>query len=118
MAKKPLKPPAPRVSVAELVSNPMAALPAIGSFVARVGVPSAIALGMFWWLTSDLSTRLGAIEAALMTHKIDTASIAAHMTQESEQSWVIVGTLSRICINTAKTDADRLSCVSVPRRPQ
>jgi hypothetical protein len=84
--------------------------------VVYVGLPTVVAGYLLYFVVGQLSQRLDSLSSTLTTHQTDMRGLMTHLEQEAEQSWAMVGSLSRICLNTSKTDADRLSCVSVPRR--
>jgi hypothetical protein len=86
--------------------------------VVWVGVPTAAAAYLLWFVVGGLTTKLDHQAATFDQHQKDMAALIGHLQVETEQSWVMAGTLSRICLNTAKTDADRMACVTVTRRPQ
>lgn len=81
-----------------------------------VGVPTAAFSVLLWFVLGTVSVELKNIETALASHQSDMQKLLVHLEDESEQRWVQIGVTQRICINTSKTDADRLACVSVPRR--
>lgn len=62
----------------------------------RLGVPAAIAVYLVWTLTQNLSADLQALQGTVSTHVIDTRDT--------------LRVLRAICINTAKTEAERANC--------
>lgn len=83
-----------------------------------VGAPTAAAGFLLWFVVSVLSAQLDGLTKSMQTHQSDMAQLVRHLDEESQQSWVTASVLARICINTAKNDADRLACVTVSRKPQ
>jgi hypothetical protein len=79
--------------------------------IIKLGVSSALALGLVWWMTQVVSAKLD-------EHMKTTAELVEHMKQDSEQQWQLVSVAQRICLNTAKNDADRLGCVVTAKRQQ
>lgn len=90
-------------------SQPLDDQPWFIKAVVWVGVPTAAFAVLLWFVLGNMSEKLDRMSN-------DMSEVAKHLSTETQQSWVIQGTLSRICINTARTDADRLACVSIPRR--
>lgn len=62
-------------------------------FVSAVGVPSAIAIYLVWFLGSAV---LGAINS--------------HAEQHADETRVLTSVLQQLCANTAATPADRAGC--------
>jgi hypothetical protein len=74
-------------------------------FIAQVGIPSAIALYLVYFLTSQL---LGAVE----THAQESrTSIAQHSASSDELLRQILSVSRQICLNTAETDSARSGCL-------
>lgn len=59
----------------------------------KLGVTSAIAAFLIWWLTSQVSANLASIQQRLDQH-VTSTDIYLHA----------------ICVNTAKTEVERASC--------
>ncbi len=91
--------------------SPLANLPAVWRFVAWVGIPGAIAGFMVYWATTSLDAKLTEIAAGQ-------ARLIKQLDEQADQNWMTVQVSSRICLNTARTDEDRMNCVTIPRRPQ
>lgn len=111
------QPPAPRgvralVSrIPEAAGSAMAGLPVWVQGIAWVGVPSAIACFFVWWMTSSVTVRLTAIETFLAKHQQDSAT-------DIQQTWQLIAINERVCLNTSKTNEDRVACVTMGRAPQ
>ena len=74
-------------------------------FISRVGVPSAIALWLIYFLTSQL---LGAVQShALESRQL----IQAHSVSSDSLLQQILLVSRQICLNTAETDSDRSGCL-------
>jgi len=69
------------------------AMPLWMKFVSAVGVPSAIAIYLVWFLGSAV---LGAINS--------------HADQHADETRVLTSVLQQLCANTAATPADRAGC--------
>lgn len=82
-------------------------------FVAIVGLPSAGLAYLIYALVSSFGAELASIDRRLDAHEKASVAIAEHLQQDNEQSWVLIGVIERVCINTAKTESDRIACVSV-----
>ena len=69
------------------------AMPLWMKFVSAVGVPSAIAIYLVWFLGTAV---LGAIQG--------------HAEQHAAETRVLTSVLQQLCANTATTAADRVGC--------
>lgn len=89
---------------------------------ARFGIPAAIAIGLTWFLTQGVSGDLKTIRdntrdatAAIVAQKTSMdeqhQSIVKAIELDSQSRGEILRFLQRICVNTAKTDADRSNCI-------
>lgn len=81
-----------------------------------VGVPTVAFGYLLWFVLGDMSGGMKAMRESMDQHQKDMASLIQHLQAETDQQWVQLGVTQRICINTARTDADRLACVSIARR--
>lgn len=61
--------------------------------ITTVGVPSAMALGLVYWLTTSMSQAL-----------------SLHEEHSAERVRELTGVMRQICVNTADTPADRTGC--------
>lgn len=114
MAKKPSH----RSSRGMDLSQPLSDQPWYVKTLVWVGVPT-IAFGyLLYFVLGDMSGGMKEMRAALARQQQDMAGLIQHLQNDTDQGWVMQSTLARICINTARTDADRIACVSVARRPQ
>ena len=111
MAKK--KPRSRMDHIRDVATQPMSDAPWYVRAVAYIGVPSAIAVFLVYFLTNLFTTMTTRLEA-IQSH---TEALGQYLKTETEQSWVTLSALQRICLNTSKTDSDRLSCVSLNRGP-
>lgn len=111
MTKKPPPRRMPSREPRDTGDGPLGALPSWARVAAWVGFPVAAAAFLLWFIVSIQSAQLGRIEASLQEQSKANASVASHLAAETEQSWTLVGLMQRICINTAKNDADRMACV-------
>lgn len=84
----------------------------------KFGAPTILAGYLVWVFVSQFTANQRQLTASFEQHQRDTADLVRHLQQESEQGWIVIGVLSRTCINTSRNDADRVACVSVARRPQ
>ncbi len=90
--------------------GPMNGLPSYAKVVAWIGLPAALCIFLIWVVTGDL-------KAQVRQQTVDIAQIKSYMAQQADVAWQLVGINSRVCLNTSKTDADRIACVSVTRQP-
>ena len=78
----------------------------------KLGVPAVIAMGVVWWMGMMLTARIDRIVERLDQHDKSTAELVSHLNSDAQQAWRLVAISQRICINTSKTDQDRMSCVT------
>lgn len=71
------------------------------------GLPTLLLVALGWWVTTKFDA-----------HMQQTAELIEHLNQEADRGWFMLGAVQQTCINTAKSDADRLACISTTRRPQ
>lgn len=83
--------------------------------IAKYGPMSIIALGLVYWFTVKQDAKLDRIADDMSAHRQTTAELVTHLQEEAQQSWQLVAISQRICLNTAKSDADRLNCVVTGR---
>jgi len=81
-----------------------------------VGAPTAASAYLLYFVLGQITDGQKQMLATMQAHQTDMASLVRHLEQDSEQQWVLIGISQRTCINTSKTDADRLACVSVVRK--
>lgn len=81
------------------------------SAIYKVGVPTAIACYLVWFLTQRVQTDLDA--ATQQLNNMQTL-MAAHVTTQEQSlkvSQEILKAMRKICVNTSDTKADRDECV-------
>lgn len=87
--------------------------------VVWVGVPTAAMGVLLWFVLSALTTRLDHLSATQDQHTKDMSALVTYLQQETQQSWVQLGVMQQICLNTARDERQRLLCVtSLPRRTE
>ena len=85
--------------------------------VVWVGVPTAAMGYLLWFVLSGMATRLDHLAATQDQHTKDMTALVTHLQQETQQSWVQLGVMQQICLNTARNEQQRTLCVtSLPRR--
>lgn len=89
--------------------DPVSSLSSSWRAVAWVGAPVAAMFFLMWFITSTVTARLDALE-------VNSRLAAAAMKTIEDQQWQVVSVLSRICINTSKTDQDRIACVTLSKK--
>lgn len=81
--------------------------------IMTVGVPSAIALFLVWSLANNFGIAQASTNKMLMDH-IAVAPAMMRMLEEHKDSDIrLENYLRRICVNAARTAAERESCLSV-----
>lgn len=110
--------------------SPLANQPWWVNVVVKVGVPTAAFCYLLWVFTSSFATKLDAMITVQQTHQVEMANLVTQLrvtndTQveagrtREQQAWAQLSVLQRICLNTAKTDADRIACATLTgRAPQ
>lgn len=109
---------APTSAAQRQASQPLGDQPWYIKAIVWVGAPTAAAGYLLWFVLTTVTGHLDAMAATLEKHQQDMSALVVRLQEGQQQSWIMVGTMSRICLNTSKTDADRLACVSLPRPPQ
>lgn len=93
-------------------ASPLGSLPSWAKSVLYVGAPTVAAGWLIFWLTGNVQSRLTAIESALSDNAKLSVAVTEHLKAEDERAWTTLGTLQKICIELAKSDADRIDCIS------
>jgi hypothetical protein len=88
--------------------SPLDGLPQYARIAAWVGIPSAAMIFLLWWTTMGNPDHL-----QLKAMEIDLKQHVANESTAIGQTWQLISTLERVCLNTSKTDADRIACVVV-----
>lgn len=78
--------------------------------ISVVGVPAAIALYLVYVLSNGAVTAITNIDTNVKTHA---AAEATHDHEQRESSSRMENYLRLLCLNTAKTNSDRNTCLSV-----
>lgn len=76
-----------------------------------VGVPTAAMGYLLYFVIGSLSARLDHISSSMDRHQGDMASLIQHLQEDTSRGWALVSVSQRICLNTAKTEPDKLQCV-------
>lgn len=81
--------------------------------VDKYGV-TAVAFGfMLYFFLYKFDSKLDSIDASLQAHQTASMKIVEHLTEETNQAWATLAVMQRICLNTARSQDDRVSCASV-----
>jgi len=73
----------------------------------KVGVPSAIAIFLVWFMTTQVRDNLNSIKENLMLHsEVNIKSLQANEFHNDK----LFKLLQRICANSAKTNTERVEC--------
>ena len=87
--------------------------PAWLQLVLKVGVPAAIALYLVYTVAGSNTTLLANIDKAQHEHMVDSAVQTELLKDAKASSFRMEGYLRLVCVNTAKNDAERASCLSL-----
>lgn len=106
---------------------PMSDQPWYVRTVVYVGVPTVAMAYLLWWVlgsldgrqvqhqqtTVELKASIDALSAEIRkSHQEDSSQAGAAL----DQAWAQLSVMQRICLNTAKTDADRIACATLTSR--
>lgn len=80
-----------------------------------VGVPSVAFGYLLWVFVQDVQGGMKSMREAMDAQQKAMAGLVSHLQTESDQAWVQLGALQRICLNTSKTEQDRINCVTLSR---
>lgn len=96
----------------------------------KFGLPAVASAFLLYFLTNVVNAKLDALVLSLNMHQAEmtngTSSIITLLTEQNRQQgqmlsqqWTQIGVLQRTCLNTSKTDADRIACAAMtsPRIP-
>lgn len=83
--------------------------------VVRIGVPSAIACVLVWFLMNSVTSSLAAIRADVQAQKVTMETTAASLTRQESANGELLSYMRMICVNTSKNDSDRSSCLKAGR---
>ena len=89
-----------------LILNSMDELPDWAKVTMWLGVPSVIALGLVYQLSTSVMKNLGRIEKA----------VRAHEQNRARDMSIMSGYLDAICLNTASDANERARCLTVRDR--
>lgn len=84
----------------------------LGDFAVKVGVPGVIALYVVYILANGLSTDIKAMKSSLDDHQKTAFEMTRQYEQVRIQSDRQLYVMQRICINSAKTPAERETCLA------
>lgn len=104
---------APVSAAQRQASQPLGDQPWYIKAIVWVGAPTAAAGYLLWFVLATVAGHLDAMATTLEKHQQDMTALVAHLQQDTQQTWVQLGVMQRICLNTSRTDADRLACVSI-----
>lgn len=88
------------------IQSPLKNLPQWAQIVSWIGLPAALCIFLVWIVTGDL-------KAQVKQQTADIAAIKTTMARQADQAWIMLGVSQRICLNTSKTEEDKLACVSI-----
>ena len=78
--------------------------------IVTVGVPSVLALGLAWWLTTRVDARLENIQINMHSHQLDTAYIIKRNDEQNIQLRALIILTQQVCVNTSRTEEARNNC--------
>lgn len=86
--------------------NPLANMPWWVQAVTYVGLPAVILGVVMYWQRQDAVAQREKIEAQVTT-------LAVQMVSHVRDNGALLQVAQRICLNTAKTQDDRISCLAI-----
>lgn len=97
--------------------SPFVGLPAWSRFVGVIGIPSAVALFLVWRLDgrqTELDSRQATQLASLSSQVASQTLILSTVQRASDDAIAeqrrLTSLMRQVCLNTARTDAQRLEC--------
>ncbi len=93
--------------------SPLANLPQYARTVAFIGLPSFLCLFLVWIITGDIKAQAKQQSEDIAAIKTILVQQAAADQQRIQQTWQSIGIFSRICINTSRTQEDRIACTAM-----
>lgn len=87
--------------------------------IRKWGFPATFAAAILYFLMAVVSAKLDTSldlqrkHSDEMTRELSTATEL--LRQQVNQQWVVIGALQRTCLNTSKTDADRIACATITK---
>ena len=102
-------------------NSPLSGQPWWVQAIALVGAPVAGLAYVIWMFFGNYSAKLDSIDHRLSSHESASSATSTafikHLDDDVQQRWLLISTMQRICLNTSKTDNDRLNCaLSSPPR--
>ena len=86
-------------------------LPAWARAIAYLGVPSAIALFLVYFITQQVSGDVRDLQQAVQAEVAAVARVLSYQMDHSDDIDGMTRVLTRICVNTAETDSQRDECL-------
>jgi len=87
--------------------------------IAWVGAPVAGFGWVLYFILGSFNVQLSAMNSSLTAHIAASSAtmdlIRKHLEDEVQQRWIQIGIEQRTCLNTSKTDADRIACAGLVR---
>lgn len=99
-------------------SSPLGDQPWYVKTLVWVGAPTAGAAYLLYFVLHVLTAKLDTMTGALTQNQANTAALVTQLQGERDQAWATINTLSRICINTSRTDSDRIACATIQAAPK
>ncbi len=106
MAKK-------RSTVSVRSQAPLANQPWWVSAIVWVGTPTAALAFVLWWLFGTFTADLTALKQTAAQNEKSLTALVEHLRQETELSWAQLSAMQRTCLNTSKTESDKMECIKV-----
>lgn len=97
----------------EVPASPLKNLPQWAQIVSWIGLPAALCIFLVWFVTSDIKAQAKQQSTDIAEIKSILIQQAAADQQRIQQTWQSIGIFSRICINTSRTQEDRIACTSM-----
>ncbi len=93
--------------------SPLNNLPEYARTVAWIGLPAFLCLFLVWFVTSDIKAQAKQQSTDIAEIKTILIRQAAAEQERTQQTWQSIGIFSRICINTSRTQEDRIACTAM-----
>jgi len=98
----------------QAANSPLSSQPWWVQGLALVGAPVAGLAYVIWMFFGNFNAKLDSVDKRLGAHEMSATATGAafikHLDDDVQQRWLLISTMQRICLNTSKTDSDRLNC--------
>jgi hypothetical protein len=84
-------------------------------FIIQIGVVAAISIYLIIWMTNTVTAQLGHVSEKLDAHVAATELIRQSLQQSDLNQKILINVSQQVCVNAARTPADRSACFEASR---